>query len=156
MDLGETGGTLIFIIVMVLVMGANIFFRRRKTETTPLGMVASLFSAVNQNQTLTETFSFHWRSPKFETGGWNKNKDKLDFLPQELTATLSNAFDMVEDFNQRIGAAKKSGSDSYMAGIDVDKLKALLAKTKQELQGWLQENMQNPEYAPPRRRGLFG
>ena len=155
MDSGETGVNIIFIAVIVLLMGASIYFRRRKTGKTPLGMVASLFSEVDYNQGITETFGFHWQSGKFKTGSWMMNRDKLDFLPQELLATLSEAFDMAEDFNQRIDAARKYKSDSYMAGIDVDKLKEPLAKSKQELQEWLQENMNNPEYAP-KRRGLFG
>ena len=134
---------------------ANIFFKRRKTEQTPLGIVASIFSEVRHNKNLTETFEYHWQSKKFKTGSWKRNKTKVDFLPQELLATLSNVFDMAEEYNERVDAAKKYRSDSYMAGIDVSKLKEPLAKSQQELQEWYQENMGNPEYAP-KRRGLFG
>ena len=62
---------------------------------------------------------------------------------------------MAEDVNERIAAAKKYKSDSYMAGIDVEKMKKPLADSEQELQRWLEENMHNPEFMP-KRPGLFG
>ena len=43
-----------------------------------------------------------------------------------------------------------------MAGIDIDKLKEPLTQSKEQLREWVQENMQNPEYMPQKRRGLFG
>ena len=61
MDLGETGINIILGILVFVVMIANIFFRKRKTEKTPIGMIASLLSEVKQNQKLVEAFSFHWR-----------------------------------------------------------------------------------------------
>ena len=155
MDLGESGN-IILVIVIIIMLAANFYFRKRKTESTPLGMVISIFNELNYNQQLAENFSFHRGGGKFRTGSWKRGHDKIDFLPMELRNALSKVFEMTEDFNERIGAAMKFRSDSYLAGIDVDKLKAPLAQSRQELQEWLQENMQNPEYAPPKRRGLFG
>ena len=154
MDLGESGNVILIILIGVVIV-VNIFIRKRRAEKTPLGGVAGILSEVNNNLKLTEAFSFHRGARKFQTGSWKRNKDKIDFLPVELLNTLSKAFEMSEDVNERIDAARKYGSDSYMAAIDVDKLKEPLAKSKQGLQEWLQENMQNPEYAP-KRRGLFG
>ena len=155
MDLGQTGINVVLAILIVLLIVANVFFRKRRSEKTPLGMVVGLLTDVHKSEKLIETFSFHWRSEKLRTGSWRRNKAKIDFLPIELQNTLSKAFEMSEDFNERIDAARKYGSDSYLAGIDVDKLKEPLAKGNQQLQEWLEENMQNPEYAP-KRRGLFG
>ena len=154
--MGENGTNLFILIPMiVLLLGVNLFFKMRKERKTLLGMVVVLLSAVRHNQKLVENFSFHRRTGKFKTGNWEKNRSKLDFLPQELLATLSITFDMAEDSNDRIDTARKYKSDSYMAGISVDKLEAPLAKSRQELEEWLQANMQNPEYTP-KRRGLFG
>ena len=154
--MGENGTSLFILIpLIILILAANIFFKLRRERKTPLGMAASVLSDVGQNQKLIETFNFHWQNKRFKTGGWQRSKTKVDFLPQELLNTLSNAFDMAEDFNERIDAAKKYKSDSYMASVNVDKLKLPLAKSKQELEEWLQANMRNPEYFP-KRRGLFG
>ena len=155
MDLGEAGKNLIILIPIILLIIVNIFFRKRKGEKTPLGIAVTMLADVNRNQKLAETFSFHWRSSKFKTGSWKRNRGKLDFLPLELQETLSKAFGMAEEFNQRIEDAKKYKSDSYTAGINVDKLKEPLAKSRQQLEEWLRENMGNPEYQP-KRRGLFG
>ena len=156
MDLGETGINILLGILIALLLVANFFFRKRKAEKTPLGKAVGIFSELRHNQKLTGTFSFHWGSKKFKTASWKRNNARIDFIPMEIRATLSKAFDMVEDVNQRIDAAKKYKSDSYMAAIDVDKLKVPLARGAEQLQIWLQENVNNPEFLPKRRRGLFG
>jgi hypothetical protein len=155
MDLGETGSHIIIGIIIFLLLAFNIYIKSRRTVKTPLGQVISILMNVNHNEKLVENFSFHRGAGKLKTSAWKKHKDKVDFLPQELWMTLSQAFEMSDAVNERIDAARKFKSDSYMAGIDVSKLKAPLAESKQRLQEWLQANMQNPEYAP-KRRGLFG
>ncbi len=155
MDLSGTGLNVILVIVIVLFLGLNIFLKGRRARGTPLGRVATILGEVNHNAKLVENFSFHYRIGKMQTRNWQRNKDKVDFLPRDLWVALSKVFEMSEEFNERIGAARRVKSDSYMAGIDVSKLKAPLAKCKQELTLWLQENMQNPDYVQ-KRRGLFG
>ena len=155
MEISQTTMNIILGVVIVIVLVANIYFRRRKMEKTPLGAVSLMLMELDSNYKLTESFSFHRGIQKFKTGGWNRNKNKVDFLPAELRNAVSKAFEMSEDVNERIDAARKYGSDSYMAGIDVGKLKGPIDKSRQELRAWLQENMDNPEYAP-KRRGLFG
>ena len=155
MDLSETAINIIIGILIAGLLVFNFFVRKRKTEKTPLGMAVSIFTELRQNQTLVETFSFHWKVGRFKTASWKRNGARIDFVPIEIRTTLSKAFDMLEDFNQRIDAAKSYKSDSYMAAIDVDKLKAPLAESMQQLQVWVQENANNPEYLP-KRRGLFG
>ena len=155
MGLSETSINIMLGILIAVLLVFNFFVRKRKTDKTPLGMAVSIFTELKQNQKLVETFSFHWKVGRFKTGSWKRNSAKIDFIPFEIRTTLSKAFDMLEDFNQRIDAAKRYKSDSYMAAIDVDKLKAPLAESMQQLQVWVQENANNPEYLP-KRRGLFG
>lgn len=156
MDSGGISTNFIVIAALVLLMAVNFYMRKRRGDKTALGMVAGIIGDIRYNAKLTDSFTFHRGIKKFRTGGWKKGKDKVDFLPQEMMSNLSKVFEMTEDFNQRIDSAKKFGSDSYLAGIDVDKMKAPLAKSDEELTLWFQENMNNPEYAPPKRRGLFG
>ena len=155
MELDETSMNILLGVLIFGILVANIYFKKRKSEKSLLGMAAGIFSDVNKNLDVVENFSFHRQVGKLKSSNWQRNKDKVDFLPVEIRSILSKAFDLVEEVNQRIDAARKYKSDSYMAGIDVDKLKEPLAKSKQQLHEWLQENMQNPEYAP-KRRGLFG
>ncbi len=155
MDFGESGNWIVTVVIAILFV-ANFFFKKRKTESTPLGKAAVIFTELSQNQKLVENFNFHRGVKRFMTVGWQRNKDKVDFLPTELRNSLAKTFEITEEFNSRIDSARKYKSDSYMAGIDVGRLKAPLAQSKEKLQEWLQENMNNPQYMPKRRRGLFG
>ena len=154
--MSETTITIILVILLIGALGLNVFVKFRRMKKTPLGRAASILIDINQNEKFMENFSYHHGIGRMRTGAWKKNKDKVDYLPQELRMKLAQLFEMSEQVNERIDAARKFKSDSYMAGIDVDKLKAPLAKSEQQLREWLQENMQNPEYQPKRRRGLFG
>ena len=153
--MGESGTTIILVVIVLLFLALNVFVRSRKAGGTPLGRVVSILAEVNHNEKLVANFGFTAGARKFKTGAWRKYNNKVDFLPHELRMVLAKAFEMSEEVNERINAARKFKSTSYMAGIDVDKLKAPLARSKQQLQEWLQENMQNPEFMP-KRRGLFG
>ena len=154
--MSETTINILMVVLLIGALGLNIFMKYRRSRKTPLGRVANILIDINRNVRFVDNFSYHHGAGKMKTGAWNRNKDKVDFLPQELRMTLSQLFDMSEQVNERIAAARKFKSDSYMAGIDLSKLKTPLATSHQQLQEWLQENMQNPEYQPKRRRGLFG
>ena len=155
MDLGDILQKYLIVIVMVLLLAFNIFMKSRRGQKTPLGTVAVLLSDLNHNQRLLATFSYHRQIGKFKTDSWERNKEKLDFLPQGLLTTLADTFRLAADFNERIDMAVKYKSDSYMASIDVRKMQPLLEKSRQQLEEWLQANRQNPEYSQ-KRRGLLG
>ena len=141
-------------VVLFLMLGLSVVLQIFRTRQSPLGRVVGILSNVNQNEKYIRNFSYHRSKGKLKAGAWKKNRDKVDFLPEELRLTLSRLFEMVEEVNGRIDAAIKYQSDSYMAGIDVSKLEAPLAKSKEQLQEWIQENMHNPAYLP-KKRSLF-
>ena len=114
-------------------------------ETRPQEVTEGLLSEVRLNLRLAEIFTFSHRARKFMTTTWQINKNKLDFLDQSLQITLSDAFTMAEDFNQQISAAKKYKSTSYLASIDVDKLKDKLTKSQEGLEEWLQAKVGTTE-----------
>ena len=144
-----------FLIPIIIFMLFSIFLKRRRGGGTHLEVVAGLLSDINHNLKITDTFSSDWQiKKKFKTGNWNSNKDKVDFLDQQLRNNLSSAFSLAEDFNQRIVDAKVHKSTSYLAGIQVDKLREPFARSREGLTEWLQANLQTE--MPQRRRGLFG
>jgi len=154
--LSETVINILVGVVILLFLGLNIYVKSRRSLKTPLGRVALILTNINHNVNMVENFSFHHGVGKMKTDAWQKNKDNIDILPQESRMALSQVFEMCEEVNGRIDAARKFKSDSYMAGIDISRLKAPLADSQRRLQEWLQANMNNPEYQPKRRRGLFG
>jgi hypothetical protein len=62
---------------------------------------------------------------------------------------------MAEEFNREIDAAKTYKSSSYLANINVDKLRESLTKSKQGLDEWFAANKDKKELMP-KKRGLFG
>ena len=148
-------GNIILIIVIFLFMLGSIFLKKRTTEKTEPGKIFTLLAEINQNLKIIDAFSFTLGVKKFKTDSWQRNRAGLDFLDERLQATLANAFGMAEEFNQRIDEAKKHKSSSYLASIQVDKLREPLAKSKQELEEWFQENKDEKEPLP-KKRGLFG
>ncbi len=156
MNLNDTGMIAILIVLLVVLMGVNFYMGRRKLEKSPLGKVVSVLTDIRHNQRVVDNFSFSWRATKrLKSGAWRRNSYKIDFMPRDLLGAMDKLFDMVNDINQRIDMAKKYKSDSYMAGVEVDKLKVPQDKIAEELTEWVQANMQNPAYAPKQRRGLF-
>jgi hypothetical protein len=62
---------------------------------------------------------------------------------------------MTEEFNREIDAAKKYKSSSYLANIEVDKLRESLTRSKQGLEEWFAAN-KDKKGLMPKRRSLFG
>lgn len=155
MELSETTINILLGLAVLLMLAVNFFVKKRKMESTALGRVVTILDDLRHNAKVAETFSFHHTIQRFRTSHWYKGKDKLDYIPIDVRSRLEKAFDLAEDANERINAAKRHGSNSYMAGIDVDKMKQPISIADQILREWLQENMDNPELQP-KKRGLFG
>lgn len=146
-DLGDIGKYLTYLIPVIILILTNVIFRKQKQKKTRLSVVRSLLSDINYNQKLMEAFSLQWQTKKFKTATWKRNKDKMDYIDPGLCYTLADAYEIAEGFNREIDAAKKHKSVSYLAGIQVNRLKEPLAKSKQGLEEWLQLN-QSKEKLP--------
>ncbi len=155
MDFGDGWQSFALVALFVIIFIASIFFRKRKGDSAPIIIAMTLLRDVDKNQKLVQAFHFNWKTKKFKTENWKKFNDKLDFLDEELGKVLSAAFMMSEDFNVRIEEAKRHKSSSYLATIQVDKLSVPLAKGREGLEQWVQENWGNRELHP-KRRSLFG
>lgn len=155
MDFGDGWQSFALVAFFIIIFIASIFFRKRKGDSAPIIIAMTLLRDVDKNQKLVQAFHFNWKTKKFKTENWKKFNDKLAFLDDELEKVLSAAFMMSEDFNVRIGEAKRHKSSSYLATIQVDKLSAPLAKGREGLEQWVQENWGNRE-VHPKRRSLFG
>lgn len=151
----DISNILVLIVPLVLVIILQFFIKKRQVEKTPMGKVISILTEVRHNQKLTEGFAFNLQAKKFKTGSWKRNYNKIDFLDDKTQVALADAFDMAEDFNQQIDMAKKQKSSSYLATVNVERLRAPLEKSKLGLEEWLQENMHKEEMYP-KRRSLFG
>ena len=136
-SIGQIFSYLIPVIVFILF---NVFFRKQQEQKRRMEAVRSLLSEINSNQELMEAFLFQWQAKKFKIGAWKRNKDKMDYIDQDLHIILASAYEIAEEFNREIEAAKKHKSASYLASIQVDRLKEPLVKSRQGLEEWLQLN----------------
>ena len=139
-DWEEIGQILAYLIPVIILILINVFFRKQQEQKRRQTVVKSLLSEIDYNQKLMEAFSLQWQAKKFKTGVWKRNTGKMDYIDQSLHNTLAGAYEIAEEFNKEIDAAKKHKSVSYLAGIRMDRLKEPLAKSKQGLEEWIELN----------------
>ena len=139
-DLAEIGKTLSYLVPVIILILINVFFKKQQEQKRRQSVVRSLLSEIDYNQKLMEAFLSQWQVKKFKTRNWKRNKDKMDYIDQSLHATLASAYEIAEGFNREIDAAKKHKSASYLASIQMDRLREPLARSKQGLEEWLQLN----------------
>ena len=152
--MGNNNSTVLFVIAMVLLAALAVGVQFFRTRRSPLGRVLRIFSNVKYDEKFCQDFNYSRSIGKFRTGAWEKTKEKVGFLPEDLRAELGRLFGIIADVNDRIEAAIHLKSNGYLAGIDVSKLQDPLAACREQLQKWISANMHNPEYLP-KRRSLF-
>ena len=152
--MSDTNSIVIFGVAMFLLLVLSLLIQAWRTRRSPMGKVVGIASSVRHNMKLCDNFSYDRSIGRFKTAAWDKHKGAVVFLPEGLRAELAGVFGEITEINERIDAARKYSSDSYMASIDVSKLKGPLASCREKLQAWVYENMNNPEYLP-KRRSLF-
>lgn len=140
MDFEEIGKFLTYLIPIIIIVLTNVVFKKHKQQQTKLKVVRSLLSEIDFDQKLIEAFSLQWQIRKFKTDTWKRNKDKMDYMDPGLRYILADAFEIAEEFNREVDAAKKHKSTSYLAVIRVDRLTKPLARSKQGLEEWLELN----------------
>lgn len=139
-DWEEIGKIFSYLIPVIVFIVFNIFFRKQQEQKRRLTVVKSLLSEIEHNQKLTEAFLMRWQTKKFKTANWKRIRDKMDYIDQDLRTTLAGAYEIAEEFNKEIEAAKKYKSPGYLASIRVDRLREPLAKSRQGLEEWLELN----------------
>ena len=139
---GEGGSQWTFIIPLIILIVFSIFMRRRRSENTPQDIAASLLNDLNANQGIIDRFGTDAKPTKLKTGSWERNNNKLGFLDDATRTNVSNFFKMAEDFNMQIETAKHYKTTSYLSGINVERIKEPLAKSREGLQEWMKVNMQ--------------
>lgn len=142
--------TLLFILAIVVLLAVAVGMQWFRTRRSPLGRVLGIFANIRHAEKLCREFSYSRSVRKFRVSGWEKNKGKVLFLPEELRVDLAKLFGTLADINIKIDTAMKFKSDAYLVTVDVKKLEEPLASCKEQLKAWVQANMHNPEYLPKR------
>ncbi len=139
-DLGDIGKTLTYLLPAIIIILTNVVFRKQREQKARLSVIRSLLSEIEYNRKLIDSFSTRWQTKKFKTATWKRNKDKMDYIDSGLRYNLAEAYEIAEEFNRDIDAAKKYRSTSYLAAIQVNRLTKPLENSRQGLEEWLQLN----------------
>ena len=153
--MGDTGSTVLLVVVLVLLMAFSMGLQFLRTRRAPLGRAVSILTDLNHNAKQCESTTYNRRIGRLKTGSWDRNRDRVPFLPEELRQELVTVFEQIDQVNERIDAAIRFKSDSYMESISLDKLKTPLNTCRDQLKEWVTANMSNPDYLPKKRRSLF-
>ena len=155
MDFGDITENIPIIAMIVGLILLQIFLRRRRSpDQSNRYIVEGLMSEIRVNLRLAEVLSEGEQIKRFITTSWKINRNKLDFLEQQVHSALTDAFTIAEDFNQQVAASKKYKSNSYIASIDVEKLKTKLNSSKEGLEQWFLNTTGSKE-PPPKSPGMF-
>ncbi|MFC2069020.1 hypothetical protein ACFLTP_08480 [Chloroflexota bacterium] len=139
-DWGEIGKNVSYLIPIIIFLVFNVLFKKQREQQKRMAVVKNLLSETDHNGRLVDLFSFQSQMKNFKTATWKKNKDKMDYVDQTLYSTLAGAYEIADEFNREIDAARKHKSTSYIAGIDTYRLVEPLAKSRQGLKEWIELN----------------
>ena len=140
LDWGEIGKVLSYLIPVIVFALYNVLFRKQREQQRRVSVVKSLLSETDYNSKLAESFSLRSQMKKFKTATWKRNRDKMDYIDQSLHSILASAYEIADELNGDMDAAKKHESTSYVAGIGTSRLIEPLAKSKRGLETWLELN----------------
>ena len=156
MDFGDISGNLPIIISIIVLILLQFFLRRRRSpETNQVGIIQNLINEVRLNNRLADIFDPSKAGKKFMDTSWRLYGNKLDFLERDLQTDVSDTYMMIEDYNQQITSAKKFKSTSYLASIDIGRLKDVLTDTQEGLEEWLMTRTGTDE-TTPKSPSIFG
>ncbi len=150
----DTGSIVILGVMLFVMLGFAMGIQWFRTRRSPIGKVIMIASDLRHNVKLCENADNNQGTGRFRTGGWEKHREAVDFLPEELRDELSRLNDMLAEINGTIDAARMHGSVNYMATINISKVREPLTSCQEQVQAWVYENMNNPEYRP-KKRSLF-
>jgi hypothetical protein len=132
-----------WLIPLIIVIVLSFVTRRHKpAEKTPNEIASALLMDVMNNERALEKFSTLKKPKKLSIGSWQRNSEKLDFLDQDLRNTISKTFTQMEDFNMRVDSAKMYKSNSYLFGVNIDRLQEPLEKSREGLEEWIKNHME--------------
>jgi hypothetical protein len=127
-------------VFFVLIAGLLVwnFTRRRANGSNNLDVATGILANIEDCLKVIEVRLADPQSKKkFPNAAWRAFGKKVGFLSSDLGTTLNEAFSMVEEFNQRIDAARKSKTMSTLQDLPVEKLKAPMLKAKEGIVAWM-------------------
>ena len=152
--MGQTATTVIFVLAIIGMLVLTMILQGWRTNRSPLGKVINIFKDVKHNEKLTGNTVAGNVDSRFRTAAWDRHKESVGFLPEELLSLLGKLFTEMGEINRQIDESTKLGSRGYAGGYNSSRLQTNLADAREKLREWIQANMNNRDYLP-KKIGLF-
>jgi hypothetical protein len=149
--LNDTNSIIILGVALFLMLILSMVIQGWRTRRSPMGRVVGIAADLRYNRKLCEKISGGGPVARFKTGNWDKHRERIEFIPGELRDELAKLFESIEEINSTIDASRTHGSRSYMGSISIDKMLEMILPLQEQIQNWVYENMNNPEYLPKKR-----
>jgi len=152
--LNDTNSIIILGALLFLMLIVSMVVQGWRTRRSPMGRVVGIASDLRYNRKLCERINGGGPVARFKTGNWDKNRERIEFTPSEVRDELAKLYETIGEVNATIDASQTHGSKSYMGSISIDKMLEMIMPLQEQIQNWVYENMNNPEYLP-KKRGLL-
>ena len=154
MDFGNLSEVMPVVLVIIGLIAIQFFLRRKNTSpSSHQHVVHSILSDIRINLRLVQVLMDGEQIKRFAINGWNTSRNNIEFLSQNLQSALTDAFNIVQDYNEQVATTKQFRTSNYVASIDTVKLKDQLEKCKSALEDWLMNNVGTTD--PGGKTGMF-
>ena len=154
MDFGNLSEVMPVVLVIIGLIAIQFFLRRKNTSpSSHQHVVHSILSDIRINLRLVQVLMDGEQIKRFAINGWNTSRNNIEFLSQNLQSALTDAFNIVQDYNEQVATTKQFKTSNYVASIDTVKLKDQLEKCKSALEDWLMNNVGTTD--PGGKTGMF-
>ena len=149
--MNDTNSIIILGVALFLMLILSVGIQGWRTRRSPMGRVVGIAADLRYDRKLCEKIRGGGPVARFKTGNWDKHNQRVEFLPAGLRDELAKLFESIGEINATIDASRRHGSRSYMGSISIDKLLEMITPLQEQIQSWVYENMNNPEYLPKKR-----
>jgi hypothetical protein len=154
--LSSTASTLIIVGILLGIMAVVFIVQWRKTKRTPMGRVLCVQGNVRSNIRRCKRFEKKGVIKRLKTEDWDEQHSNIEFLPEELFKDLTEYFRIVGEVNQQISAAVSNKLENQTGYVDISRLQESQPDIMRRMDKWVYTNMNNPNYMPQKKKGLFG
>ena len=144
----------IILLVILIIILVWLFTRRGRRDSPRLQVAIALIADVNDNLKILENHRIDPASTKkFRDRSWKAYQEKLDFMDASTSLAIKDCFTLISEVNEKIDIARRNKSPATLQELPLEKLRELLAKSKDGLVSWLRVNLQSEMRT---RHGPFG
>ena len=152
--MSSTVQTVVIIGALIIVLALSVVMQLFRARRSPLGRVIKIYEDLSRIEKFCDDPVYRPKAGRLSTDAWDKYREKVGFLPEEIKTDLTRLFDMAGEINTDIDASARVNSGMALAAVNTEKLRTPLTSCRGKLKDWISENLHNREYLP-KKFGVF-